>query len=62
MNALYRECNGFCSWQKRLERDKSLGREPLETAREISVEQLRMLLNGIGLWNAHQSLAYRSVV
>ena len=33
-----------------------------EAAREISVEQLRMLLSGIDFWNTYQSLAYRSVV
>jgi len=62
LKALYWDRNGFCLWQKRLERDKFPWPRTQEAAREISVEQLRMLLNGIDFWNAHQSLAYRSVV
>lgn len=62
LKALYWDRNGFCLWQKRLERDKFPWPRTQEAAREISVEQLRMLLSGIDFWNAHQSLAYRTVV
>lgn len=62
LKALYWDRNGFCLWQKRLERDKFPWPRSQEAARAISVEQLRMLLAGIDFWNAHQSLKYRSVV
>ncbi len=62
LKALYWDRNGFCLWQKRLERDKFPWPRTTEAAREISVEQLRMLFSGIDFWNAHQSLSYRSVV
>jgi transposase len=62
LKALYWDRNGFCLWQKRLERDKFPWPRSQEAARAISVEQLRMLLAGIDFWNAHQSLHYRSVV
>jgi len=62
LKALYWDRNGFCLWQKRLERDKFPWPRTEEAAREISVEQLRMLLSGIDFWNAHQSLSFRSVV
>ncbi len=62
LKALYWDRNGFCLWQKRLERDKFPWPRSQEAAREISVEQLRMLLSGIDFWNAHQNIAYRTVV
>jgi len=62
LKALYWDHNGFCLWQKRLERDKFPWPRTQEAVREISVEQLRMLLSGIDFWSAHQSLTYRSVV
>lgn len=62
LKVLYWDRNGFCMWQKRLERDHFPWPKTEETAREISVEQLRMLLGGIDFWNAHQSLTYRTVV
>ncbi len=62
LKALYWDRNGFCLWQKRLERDTFPWPRSEGAARELTVEQLRMLLAGIDFWNAHQALAYRSVV
>ncbi len=62
LKVLYWDRNGFCMWQKRLERDRFPWPRTEEAAREISLEQLRMLLSGIDFWNAHQSLAYTAVV
>ena len=59
---LYWERNGFCLWQKRLERDKFPWPRSEGAARAITVEQLRMLLAGIDFWNAHEAISYRSVV
>lgn len=62
LKALYWDRNGFCLWQKRLERERFPWPRSEEAAREISVVQLRMLLDGIDFWNAHRSLSYRTVV
>jgi transposase len=62
LKVLYWDRNGFCMWQKRLERDRFPWPRTEEAAREISLEQLRMLLAGIDFWNAHQSLTYTAVV
>jgi transposase len=62
LKVLYWDRNGFCMWQKRLERDRFPWPRTEQAAREIEVGQLRMLLNGIDFWNAHQSLQYKSVV
>ncbi len=45
LKALYWDHSGFCLWQKRLEREKFPWPHTQEAAREISVEQLRMLLS-----------------
>jgi transposase len=62
LKVLYWDRNGFCLWQKRLERDKFPWPRSEEAARELTVEQLRMLLAGIDFFSAHQGLSYRSVV
>ena len=61
LKALYWERNGFCLWQKRLERDRFPWPQSQEAARAISAEQLSMLLDGIDFWSAHRPLNYRSV-
>ena len=62
LKALYWDRNGFCLWQKRLERDKFPWPGSEGAARAITVEQLRMLLAGIDFWNAHEAISYRTVV
>jgi transposase len=61
LKLLYWERNGFCLWQKRLERDRFPWPRTEEAAREIGVEELRMLLDGIDFWRAHQKVEYFSV-
>jgi transposase len=63
LKVLYWDRNGFCLWQKRLEGQQRFPWPKSEAAaREITVEQLRMLVEGIDFWNAHRRLSYRSVV
>jgi len=61
MKILYWENNGFCMWQKRLEKHRFPWPQSEEAAREITVEQLRMVLEGIDFWNAHTRLNYTQV-
>jgi transposase len=59
---LYWDKNGFCLWFKRLEKYKFPWPKNAEEARQISFEELQMLLNGIDFFNAHQKLTYQSVL
>ena len=61
LKILYWDRNGFCLWQKRLEKDRFPWPESQEEAREINPAQLRMLLDGIDFWKAHRELHYQTV-
>ena len=62
LKALYWERNGFCLWQKNLQKDHFPWPGTIEQVRlEIDAEKLRMLLDGIDFWSAHQELAYTRV-
>ena len=60
--AVYRDRTGFCLSMKRLERGRCpWPRTVAEAKRETDVEQLRMLLMGIGFRRAHEELKYADV-
>ena len=61
VKAVYWDVNGFCQWQKRLEKQKFPWPNTKEAAREISVEQLKWLLAGIDFWKPHRRLSYTEV-
>ncbi|MCX7025883.1 MAG: IS66 family insertion sequence element accessory protein TnpB, partial [Spirochaetes bacterium] len=58
LKVLYWERNGFCMWQKRLERDRFPWPKDEGSVRELDEERLTMLLSGIDFWNAHQTLLF----
>ena len=58
LKILYWQRNGFCLWLKRLEKDRFPWPRSEEAAREITVEELTMLLEGIDFWRAHRELDY----
>ena len=76
LKCLYWDRNGFCLWlvadvvrcspmqpgQKRLERDRFPWPQTSEAAREITVDELKMLLSGIDFFRAHRELKYCAVV
>ena len=62
LKAVYWDRNGFCLWQKRLERDRFPWPRNEQSAREITVGQFRMVLEGIDFWSAHQRLSYSTVL
>ena len=62
LKALYWDRNGFCLWQKRLEKHRFPWPRSAESARrEIDNDKLQMLLDGIDFWSAHQELPYTRV-
>ena len=58
---LYWDKNGFCLWQKKLEKQCFPWPGNSEQARQISQEQMKMLLEGIDFFNAHKELTYTRV-
>lgn len=63
VKALYWDRNGFCLWQKRLERERFRWPETAEDVLRISPRELRWLLDGLELvqGSAHRQLRYSSV-
>jgi transposase len=63
VKALYWDRNGFCLWQKRLERDRFRWPEKAEEVVKISPRELRWLLDGLELiqGSAHRQLQYTEV-
>jgi transposase len=61
LKAVWWDKNGFWLAQKRLEKDKFPWPETEEEAREISAEELSMLLAGIDFFKAHKTLYYKKV-
>jgi len=61
LKVLYWDRNGFCLWLKRLEKDRFPWPVTEEKVKEITIEQLQMLLEGIDFWKAHKELKYSSI-
>jgi transposase len=61
IKALYWDRNGFCLWQKRLEKDKFPWPVSKEEAEELNFSQLKMLFDGIDFWKAHKPLIFEEI-
>jgi transposase len=61
LKCVYWDLNGFCLWQKRLEKQKFPWPDTKEAAREITAEQLKWLLAGIDFWHPHRRVEYTQV-
>ena len=61
LKAIYWDRTGFWLCQKRLEKDKFPWPQTNEEVRELSGEELMMLLNGIDFFKAHRELFYKKV-
>ena len=61
LKALYWDRNGFCLWQKKLEKHRFPWPETQEAVRELQAGELKMLLEGIDFFRAHRELYYSRV-
>jgi transposase len=61
LKCIYWDRNGFCLWMKRLEQGKFPWPNTPEQAREITEDQLKMLLKGIDFWKAHQEIHFEEL-
>lgn len=66
IKALYWHRNGFCLWQKRLEKDRFAWPRQRDFGATccVSLQELQWLLEGFDLWlnKPHKSLYYQSVM
>ena len=62
LKAVYWDKTGFWLSQKRLEQEKFPWPQTMEAARELSWEELKMLLAGIDFFKAHKTLYYKKVI
>jgi transposase len=58
IKAFYWDRNGFCLWQKRLERDRFPWPENVEKVRELSNGEIAMLLDGIDFFHVHERISF----
>ncbi len=61
LKCIYWDKNGFCMWQKKLEKDRFPWPMTENDAQEISYDQLKLLLNGIDFWKAHKEIKYKKM-
>lgn len=61
LKIIYWDRNGFCMWQKRLEQDRFPWPKNEDEVREITKDDMYMLLDGIDFWNAHKVLKFSAV-
>lgn len=59
---LYWDKNGFCLWQKRLEKDRFPWPDKFEDIIRISGKELGWLLNGLDITKAYKALKYETVL
>ena len=61
LKLIYWDRNGFCLWQKKLQRQTFAWPKDEVAAREIDFEQLKMLLDGIDFFRAQRKVHYSRV-
>ena len=61
LRGIYWDRNGFCLWQKRLEKHKFPWPDTEEEVKNISLEELDLLLKGIDFFKAHKELKFQEL-
>jgi len=62
LKAVYWDKTGFWLSQKRLEKEKFPWPQNEKETRELTADELRMLLAGIDFFKAHKEVQYRKVI
>ena len=62
LKCLYWDTNGFCLWQKRLERDKFPWPTKEEEVYELTENELNMLLSGIDFFHKHKKISFSGIL
>ena len=64
LKVLYWERNGFCLWQKRLEKQRFKWPKTEQEVLQVGQRELRWLLDGLNIQQktAHRKLAYETVL
>lgn len=61
LKILYWDKNGFCLWQKRLEKDRFKWPETREETMDITSRELSWLIAGLNIHQAHKPLKYSTI-
>lgn len=61
LKCIYWDKNGFCLWQKKLEKDKFPWPMTQEEVQEIDLAKLKLLLSGIDFWKAHKEIKFKEM-
>jgi len=61
LKCIYWDKNGFCLWQKKLEKDRFPWPMTEEEVQEIDLEKLKLLLSGIDFWKAHKEIKFKEM-
>ena len=64
LKIVYWDKNGFCLWQKRLEKEKFRWPQSAKEVMEISSKELNWLLDGLSIYQkqAHKTLPYSGLI
>lgn len=60
LKIVYWDRNGFCLWQKRLEKDSFPWPRDGDDIDELARDRILLLLKGIDIWKEHKAITYRS--
>jgi transposase len=61
LKILYWDKNGFCLWQKRLEKDRFKWPKTSDDVMNITSRELSWLVNGLNINQAHKPLKYSMI-
>ena len=63
LKIVYWDMNGFCMWQKKLDKDRFWWPKESSEVKEVSIQQLRWMLDGLNPLevNGYRSLNYQTI-
>ena len=61
LKILYWDKNGFCLWQKRLEKDRFKWPETQKEVMDVTSQELSWLIAGLNINQAHKPLKYTTI-